>query len=42
MKNAWWGMIQYGALMMALLGGVVCFAIVFWVYVDTFWKVRNE
>jgi hypothetical protein len=42
LENAWWAIVQYGALMMVLPGGVLLLAIVFWGYADAFREMRDE
>ncbi|KAF2818417.1 hypothetical protein CC86DRAFT_375782 [Ophiobolus disseminans] len=42
LENAWWDVLQYGVFVMAVLVGVLCLAIVFWVYADAFWEMRDE
>jgi len=42
LEGAWWSIVQYGAMMMVLPGGVVLLGIVFWVYADAFREMRDE
>jgi hypothetical protein len=41
LETAWWGMVQYAVLMLALPGGVAALAVVFWVHSDAFFEMRD-
>jgi hypothetical protein len=41
LEKAWWGMVQYCVLMLAMPSGVIALGIVFYYYADAFREMRD-